>query len=70
MGWWSRLFGRRAAAVPPSRALPAPVKPEPVVAEPVVAEPEPVEEAGDISPARLDAALQRLREEHPEAPES
>ena len=67
MGWWSRLFGRRAAAAPPP-ALPAPV--EPPAPAPAVAEPEPEEEAGDISPARLDAALQRLREEHPEVPES
>ena len=66
-GWWSRLFGRRAAAAPPP-ALPAPAaSPEP---EPVDAEPEPVEDPGVISPTRLDAALQRLREEHPEAPEN
>jgi hypothetical protein len=68
-GWWSRLFGRGAAAAPPSRGLPPSVVPEPAPRAPAH-EPEPTPaDSGDISPARLDAALQRLRKENPPAPE-
>ncbi len=68
MGWWSRLFGRGVVVAPPSRALAAAATAE----QPPAAAPEPalLEDSGDISPARLDAALQRLREEHPEGPPS
>ena len=72
MSWWSRLFGRRGAPAPPSRALPVAAEPEPAAAPDsapkAAAEPEPAAEPADdreISPARLDQALQRLREEIP-----
>ena len=58
-----RLFRlrRRAAALP---ALPPPAEPEPEVESEVQSEAEPAEDS-DISPARLDRALERLREEIP-----
>ncbi len=84
-GWWSRLFGRRSRAVAELlQTVEAPAA-EPVAPEPVIeAEPEPeVEPESDpptdpatdeppgreISPARLEAALQRLRQEIPASSE-
>ncbi|HWE59050.1 MAG TPA: hypothetical protein VG228_05075 [Solirubrobacteraceae bacterium] len=79
-GWLSRLFGRRAAATPPYR--PALVSGTQAPAPPVESEPEAQadsepeaqaesgpEQTGEISPARLDAALHRLREEIPASSE-
>lgn len=69
MGWWSSLFGRpepspepiAAEQVVPESPTPAPERaPEPAPAQ--APEPEP---DAEISPARLDAALSRLREEIP-----
>lgn len=53
------LFRRRRAAAPVAE-LPSAPEPEPVAE---------TESDSEISPARLDAALQRLRDEHPPAPE-
>jgi hypothetical protein len=48
-----------------------PTEPEPELASKVPSEPDVTpEEDGEISPARLDAALERLREQIPPAPES
>jgi hypothetical protein len=71
-GWLSRLFGRRAAATPPYR--PALVSGTQAPAPPADSEPEAQtesepEQTGEISPSRLDAALQRLREEIPASSE-
>ncbi|MDE3134071.1 MAG: hypothetical protein KGL15_08405 [Acidobacteriota bacterium] len=68
MGLFSRLLRRGRAQAAAAELLSAPAVAEPAVAEPAPAETEPVAD-GEISPARLDAALQRLRDEHPPAPE-
>jgi hypothetical protein len=70
-GWWSRLFGgggRRTVAELPQTAGPHAVA-EPEAPAPAGPGPEAPAGDGEISPARLDRALQRLREEHPPAPE-
>lgn len=69
-GLFSRLFrrgrSRALAALPPA---PAVAEPAPGVAGPVPEQADETGADGEISPARLDAALQRLRAEHPPAPE-
>ena len=77
MGLLSWLFrrGRAQAAVAEPPSAPAESPPAPAESPPAGAEPPPAEAEtepevdGEISPSRLDAALQRLRAEHPAAPD-